>query len=535
MRSGDRIAGALRSRGDAPGRHAWISRARRLLRTRVRSRAARGISSRRSSNADPALGDTALAALARSRGSRRRTFELEHRRRSAVCFCRRHARPRVPPKRGLPAAGCDRQAQLSCILAGLPRRQSSDARRPSPARGSEPVPGRRAGGFAGRSCEGARRSRTGDAARRLEPDGRREIRGGPDARLSNSFPAVRRVARPRSTSTSPVRSELRVDADVPGCRVGCRAGTSACGTDWRRSLDCHGRDAIPPIWWLSHSMAGCSREPRLPRSRPMRRRVQRGCRRGVIRRWPRLWLRWRRDAVRAGVKKSRTRISVSSNWVRSTNVCSISIRASCPMPACAWRAALESRVHSRRRKESGTFYTPQPLAEFVVRRTLSPLVLNATTDDILALRIVDPAMGSGAFLVAACRFLADAYERALVDEGRCAESDLDPDARAGIRRLVAEQVPCGRRRQSRCRATGALVALARDARQGQAAQLLRPSASMRRLADRCVTRRPLAFVADGSPPPGIDSSVRSRRPGGCDPIGRASVAAASQRAGRHGR
>ena len=104
---------------------------------------------------------------------------------------------------------------------------------------------------------------------------------------------------------------------------------------------------------------------------------------------------------------------------------------------------LESRVHSRRRKESGTFYTPQPLAEFVVRRTLSPLILNATTDDILALRIVDPAMGSGAFLVAACRFLADHYERALVDEGRCAESDLDPDARAGIRRLVAGRCLAG--------------------------------------------------------------------------------------------
>ncbi|MGE5838220.1 MAG: hypothetical protein ACM4AI_27345, partial [Acidobacteriota bacterium] len=33
--------------------------------------------------------------------------------------------------------------------------------------------------------------------------------------------------------------------------------------------------------------------------------------------------------------------------------------------------------HSRRRKESGTFYTPQALAEFVVRRTLAPLVEGA--------------------------------------------------------------------------------------------------------------------------------------------------------------
>lgn len=102
-----------------------------------------------------------------------------------------------------------------------------------------------------------------------------------------------------------------------------------------------------------------------------------------------------------------------------------------------------SRGHSARRKETGTFYTPQPLAEFVVRRTLAPLVRNAGTEDILALRIVDPAMGSGAFLVAACRYLADAYERALVAEGRCAETDLDAAAKAGVRRLVAARCLAG--------------------------------------------------------------------------------------------
>jgi hypothetical protein len=94
--------------------------------------------------------------------------------------------------------------------------------------------------------------------------------------------------------------------------------------------------------------------------------------------------------------------------------------------------------HSARRKETGTFYTPQPLAEFVVRRTLAPLVSGLSADAILALRVVDPAMGSGAFLVAACRYLSHAYERALVDEGRVAETDLDEDARADIRRRISE-------------------------------------------------------------------------------------------------
>lgn len=99
--------------------------------------------------------------------------------------------------------------------------------------------------------------------------------------------------------------------------------------------------------------------------------------------------------------------------------------------------------HSTRRKESGTFYTPQPLAEFVVRRTLAPLVRGVPADRILTLRVVDPAMGSGAFLVAACRYLAEAYERALVFEGRCSEGDLDAETRGGIRRLIAERCLAG--------------------------------------------------------------------------------------------
>ena len=102
-----------------------------------------------------------------------------------------------------------------------------------------------------------------------------------------------------------------------------------------------------------------------------------------------------------------------------------------------------SGAHSERRKQTGTFYTPQPLAEFVVRRTLAPLVAGASSDAILALRVVDPAMGSGAFLVAACRYLAAAYARALVAEGRCAETDVDDRERANIRRLVAERCLAG--------------------------------------------------------------------------------------------
>lgn len=93
---------------------------------------------------------------------------------------------------------------------------------------------------------------------------------------------------------------------------------------------------------------------------------------------------------------------------------------------------------STQRKTTGSFYTPQSLTEFLVRRTLAPLVANRTARDILALRVVDPAMGSGAFLVAACRFLADSCEQALIRDNQW-PADADAAERTRLRRLVAEQ------------------------------------------------------------------------------------------------
>lgn len=80
------------------------------------------------------------------------------------------------------------------------------------------------------------------------------------------------------------------------------------------------------------------------------------------------------------------------------------------------------------RKGAGTFYTRPQLATPTVRRTLQPLVYDAVRTevdsrtgltevvewvpkrpaDILALKMCDPAMGSGSFLVGALRYLTDA-------------------------------------------------------------------------------------------------------------------------------
>ncbi|MGF6153709.1 Eco57I restriction-modification methylase domain-containing protein [Pseudomonas fluorescens] len=72
------------------------------------------------------------------------------------------------------------------------------------------------------------------------------------------------------------------------------------------------------------------------------------------------------------------------------------------------------------RRETGTHYTPKSLTEAIVAETLTPVVYVGPAEgasreqwalkspaELLDLKICDPAMGSGAFLVQTCRWLSD--------------------------------------------------------------------------------------------------------------------------------
>ena len=112
------------------------------------------------------------------------------------------------------------------------------------------------------------------------------------------------------------------------------------------------------------------------------------------------------------------------------------------------------------RRDTGTAYTTRELADEVVEHALAPLCYSPgpqdTPDtnqwrirrsaDILDLKVCDPAVGSGAILVAACRYLADRLIEAWRVEGRPDAVDTataadDPnrlDIVIEARRLVAE-------------------------------------------------------------------------------------------------
>src|SRR6185369_7939021 len=91
------------------------------------------------------------------------------------------------------------------------------------------------------------------------------------------------------------------------------------------------------------------------------------------------------------------------------------------------------------RKSTGAFYTPRALTAHVVSETLRPLLVGKTAEQILRLRVLDPAMGSGAFLVAACGQMADAAEEALIRDGDWHRSDITAGDRIAIRREVAQR------------------------------------------------------------------------------------------------
>ncbi len=97
---------------------------------------------------------------------------------------------------------------------------------------------------------------------------------------------------------------------------------------------------------------------------------------------------------------------------------------------------------TRARRDSGTEYTPRELAEEIVKYALEPLCYAPNlkpAEELLALKICDPAVGSGAFLVAACRYLADRVVEAWVAEGgEKAKVDRD-DLTLEARRLVVDR------------------------------------------------------------------------------------------------
>lgn len=69
------------------------------------------------------------------------------------------------------------------------------------------------------------------------------------------------------------------------------------------------------------------------------------------------------------------------------------------------RARIEEKPEVR--KAGGVYYTPQYIVDYIVEHTVGELVKDKTPKQVSELRIVDPACGSGSFLLGAFQYLMD--------------------------------------------------------------------------------------------------------------------------------
>ena len=120
------------------------------------------------------------------------------------------------------------------------------------------------------------------------------------------------------------------------------------------------------------------------------------------------------------------------------------------------------------RRRSGSHYTPRSLTEPIVRHALEPafarLGETASPEAVLSLKVLDPACGSGAFLVEACRQFGARLEQAWNMYG-AEKPRIPPDEDAlHARRLVAQKCLYGVDRNPMGGRSRAALALARDAR-----------------------------------------------------------------------
>lgn len=80
-----------------------------------------------------------------------------------------------------------------------------------------------------------------------------------------------------------------------------------------------------------------------------------------------------------------------------------------PEPKVYTKGTFIYRLAGRDREKSASYYTPEPLARLLVKHALMERCKQLAADEILDLKILEPAMGSAAFLVETTNQLADLY------------------------------------------------------------------------------------------------------------------------------
>lgn len=98
------------------------------------------------------------------------------------------------------------------------------------------------------------------------------------------------------------------------------------------------------------------------------------------------------------------------------------------------------RLAGRDREKSASYYTPEPLARLLVKHALMERCKDLSADQLLELKILEPAMGSAAFLVETTNQLADLYlDRKQKEAGRTIPQEQVVLEKQKVRAYIADR------------------------------------------------------------------------------------------------
>jgi type I restriction-modification system DNA methylase subunit len=102
------------------------------------------------------------------------------------------------------------------------------------------------------------------------------------------------------------------------------------------------------------------------------------------------------------------------------------------------RGAVDAKEKPEVRHAGGVYYTPRFVVDTIIRRVVAPKVEGKTPLDVRDVKILDPACGSGSFLIAAFQYLVDYCCRYVAEHPKSAEVHASPRARSKSRRIALQ-------------------------------------------------------------------------------------------------
>ena len=94
------------------------------------------------------------------------------------------------------------------------------------------------------------------------------------------------------------------------------------------------------------------------------------------------------------------------------------------------RAIIEEKPEVR--KAGGVYYTPQYIVDYIVKNTVGKLIENKTPKEVSEIKIVDPACGSGSFLIGAYQYLLNWHKDFYNYELKITNDEKQANVRANV-------------------------------------------------------------------------------------------------------